>query len=79
MLILLPLLYLMIYTIPVFNVAVKTEIACGCEALLHMIDNLDARSIEDSLIKMNDCMLLGPESEVNCKLNHSEIELSCTL
>ena len=72
----------MIYTIPVFNVAVKTEIACGREALLHMnevIDNLDARSIEDSLIKMNDCMLLGPESEVNCKLNHSEIELSCTL
>ena len=44
-----------------------------------VIDNLDARSIEDSLIKMNDCMLLGPESKVNCKLNHSKIELSCTL
>ena len=72
-LVFLPLLYLIVYTVYHLVKRIKAACGCTCKATIHkevdssneVIDNLDTRSIEDSLMEMNDYMLLGPESEVN--------------
>ena len=66
-----PLVYLIIYT--AYHIVKRVKAVCGCKVRIHkeidnsneVIDNLDARSIEDSLMEMNHYKLLGPESEVN--------------
>ena len=72
-LVLLPLLYLIVYTAYHLVKRIKAACGCTCKATIHkevdssneVIDNLDARNSEYSLMEMNDYMLLGPESEVN--------------
>ena len=72
-LVLLPLLYLIVYTAYHLVKRIKAACGCTCKATIHkevdssneVIDNLDARNTEDSLMEMNHYKLLGPESEVN--------------
>ena len=67
-LVLLPLVFLVIYT--PLHIVKRIKAICVCKSKTHkleidssneVIDNLDTRSLDNSLVEMNDYMLLGPD------------------
>ena len=69
-LVLLPLVYLVVYT--TYHIVKRIKAACACKSQIHktiddsneVIDNLDTRDFDDSLVEMNNYMLLGPEPRI---------------